>query len=105
MNTSTKQTENEAENGNKSKPLLGCVNSESDMVKMYIFQTPGPSCSFSPMVTLKGFEKIEGKDNKRFHELMNELKYECLKLEVHFESKIYETKDISINYVFGFNAP
>jgi len=88
----------------KSKPLLGCVNSESDKVLMYRFQTPGPSFAFSPLVTLKGFEKIEEKECKRFHELMNELKIECLKLEVHFEAKIYNTEDIVIRN-FGLNAP
>ena len=72
---------------------------KTEMVMLYRFQTPGPSCSFSPLVTLKGFEIIEGKDNKRFHELMNELKYECLKLEVHFESKIHSNKDLELKYI------
>jgi hypothetical protein len=67
----------------------------SDKVLMYTFATPGQSIGFGrPMVTLKGFEKIEAKDNKRFHELMNELKYECLKMEVHFKAEILETKDL-----------
>lgn len=63
-------------------------------VLMYTFATPGLSEGFgSPMVSLKGFEKIENKDSKRFHELMNELKFECLKLEVHFQGQILETND------------
>lgn len=56
---------------------------------LYKFATPGPSTSFTPMVTLKGFEKIESKDNKKFHELMNEIKYECLKMKVHFKAEIF----------------
>ena len=70
-------------------------NNQSDKIAIYKFATPGHSMGFGqPMVTLKGFEKIEKKDNKKFHKLMNQIKYECLKLEVHFDAKIYETKDI-----------
>jgi hypothetical protein len=57
--------------------------------RVYRFQTPGPSFSFYPWVTLIGAELIEAKDNKRIHELMNELKVECLRLKVNFEAKIY----------------
>ena len=70
----------------------------SDKVLIYKFRTPGISVGFGrPMVTLKGFEKIENKDNKRFHELMHKLKYECQKLEVHFKAEIFETADIISN--------
>ena len=62
----------------------------NDKILMYTFATPGLSTSFRPLVTLKGFEKIDEKDNKRFHELMNELKHECLKLEIHFKTEIYQ---------------
>ena len=73
-----------------------------DKVLMYSFATPGPSTSFRPIVTLKGFEKIDEKNNKRFHELMNELKYECLKLEVHFEAEIWQFGDRKPDFL---NAP
>ena len=61
----------------------------------------GPTQSFNPLITLTGFEKIESKDNKRFYELMRDLMYECHKMGVHFESKIYETKDISLKLDFA----
>ena len=61
---------------------------------MYLFSTPGKSTEFTPSFTLKGFEKIEKKDSRRFHKLMSELKYECQKLEVHFSGEVYETKDL-----------
>ena len=70
---------------------------------MYTFATPGISMGFGrPMVSLKGFEKIEEKDDTRLHELMNEIKIECLKLEVHFKAEIFETKDIRSDFL---NAP
>ena len=69
----------------------------SDKVLMYTFPTPGKSVGFGrAMVTLKGFDKIESKDSQRLHELMNEIKRECQKLEVHFKAEIYETADISV---------
>jgi len=75
----------------------------SDKVLMYTFATPGPSVGFGrPMVSLKGYEKIEKKDNKNLHRLMNEIKIECLKLEVHFKAEIFETKDLKSDFL---NAP
>ena len=71
------------------------IMESSGKVLMYTFATPGPSGSFRPLVSLKGFEKLDHKDAKRFHELMNQIKYECLKLDVHFEAKIFETSDIN----------
>ena len=62
----------------------------SGRIRIYHFQTLGPSFSFYPWVTLIGSELIEDKDNKRFHELMNELKVECLRLKVNFEAKVYK---------------
>lgn len=62
----------------------------SGRIRIYHFQTLGPSFSFYPWVTLIGSELIEDKDNKMFHELMNELKVECLRLKVNFEAKVYK---------------
>jgi len=71
----------------------------SDKVLMYTFPTLGISTGFGrPIVTLKGFEKIDKKDNKKLHELMNEIKHECQKLEVHFEANIFETGDIKSEF-------
>jgi len=68
----------------------------SDKVLMYMFATPGMSTGFGrPIVSLTGFEKIEEKDNKRFHELMHEIKQECLKLEIHFKAEIYHLTNLS----------
>lgn len=68
----------------------------SGKIRLYRFQTLGPSFSFHPWVILSGVELIEAKDNKRFHELMNELKIECLRLEVNFEAKIYKNENNKI---------
>jgi hypothetical protein len=77
----------------------------SNKVLMYTFPTPGISVGFGrPIVSLKGFEKIVDKDNKRLHELMDEIKHECQKLEVHFEAKIYETADIKHDFI-NLNTP
>ena len=62
-------------------------------VLVYNFPTQGLSTSFKPLVTLKGYKKINKKNSSRFHELMNELKYECLKLEVNFKSEIWKFGD------------
>lgn len=76
---------------------------EEIYAKCMMFKTAscGPTQSFTPMVTLSGFEKIKSKDNKKFYELMQDIMYECFKMGVHFESKIYETKDIIFKLDFA----
>ena len=63
-------------------------------VLLYQFDSVGISSSIPPLVTLKGFDLIEGKDSKKFHELMNKIKFECLKMDVSFEGNIYKIEPI-----------
>lgn len=66
------------------------VPKPNDEVMLFTFHSPGISTGFGrPLVTLKGFDNLENKDSKRFFELMNDLKNECDKLEVHFKAEIY----------------
>lgn len=66
---------------------------EKNAVLLYRDRCVGSSLSFSPIVSLSGFEKIKDKDDERFHDLMNELKNECRKLKVNFKAEIYDLSD------------
>ncbi len=67
---------------------------KDNKVLLYQFDSVGMSSSIPPLVTLKGFDLIEGKDSKKFHELMNQIKFECLKMDVSFEGNIYKIEPI-----------
>ncbi len=66
------------------------IDNDVEWILAYKSPTPGLSIEFMPMVTLKGYKKLDGKDSAKFHELMNELKIECIKLKVHFKGEVYD---------------